>query len=236
MLTGIYPYIYDLILIAAVVAALLIGRRYGAARMLFLIAGVLCALIASSVLSSVAAQLFFENFMRDKLISSVTQALPDSGSFAELLGTLSSDSSLAAGILLLLGLGSDEAAQFERIIDEAAGSAAQTIVDSLVAPLVIGLLRSISFILIFIILSVIVKFIAKSLGLVNKAPVIGGANRFLGALLGAAFGALIVAAATVPLCLLLRHSSPEGLLSENVVENSLIYRHIYRLVRSNLFK
>ena len=235
-MTEFYPYIYDLLIVAATVIFLLVGRRYGAARMLFLVAGTLCALIAASVLSSASAQLFFDSFMRARLVESVRQALPDSSTLTELLRKLSSDSTLAAGILLLLGLSSDELSQFDTIISNAAGSAAQTVVNELLAPLVISLLRSIAFIIIFIILSVIVKLIAKSLGLVNKAPVIGGANRFLGAVLGALFGLLAVVAATVPLCILLRYSASDGFLSESVVRRSLIYRYIYDLVSSTLFK
>ena len=86
-MTEFYPYIYDLILAAAVGIFLFIGRRHGAARMLFLIAGVLCSLIAASVLSSVFAQFFFDNFMRERLIESVVQALPDSSTLTELLRT-----------------------------------------------------------------------------------------------------------------------------------------------------
>ena len=235
-MTEFYPYIYDLILAAAVGIFLFIGRRQGAARMLFLIAGVLCSLIAASVLSSVFAQLFFDNFMRERLIESVVQALPDSSTLTELLRNLSSDSSLAAGILLLLGLDSGEVGQFDIMISQAAGNAAQTLVDELLAPLIIGLLRSIAFILIFIILSVIVKLIARSLGLLNRAPVIGGVNRFLGALLGAVVGALAIIAATVPLYIVLHYSASGGFLSEAVVQRSLIYRYIYDLVSTNLFR
>lgn len=235
-MTEFYPYIYDLILAAAVGVFLFIGRRHGAARMLFLIAGVLCSLIAASWLSSVFAQFFFDNFMRERLIESVVQALPDSSTLTELLRNLSSDSALAAGILLLLGLDSGEVGQFDIIISEAAGNAAHTLVDELLSPLIISLLRSIAFILIFIILSVIVKLIAKSLGLLNRAPVIGGVNRFLGALLGAVVGALAIIAATVPLCIVLHYSASGGFLSEAVVQRSLIYRYIYDLVSTNLFR
>ncbi len=67
----------------------------------------------------------------------------------------------------------------------------QSVLDSLVGPLAIALLNLVVFFVLFGLLMVIVNILVSIAGRIFELPVIGGINRFLGALLGLVNGAII---------------------------------------------
>ncbi len=231
----LYPYIYDLTAAVIAVLFIFIGRKNGAARMIFLFVGTAAAIVAASYLSSLLSGLVFERFMREPLILAVVKALPDSKDISDLISKLLEESRFSYLALAVLGIEPSELAKFDSAVAEATERAAVTIVDSLISPLVISLLRSILFILLFLLLMLIVRLIAKALKPVNEIPVLGKVNRFFGALIGLVCAALLILVLTVPLCFAVRYLARGGLLSEKVICSGIFYRYIYGFVSKNLF-
>ncbi|MBQ9939097.1 MAG: CvpA family protein [Oscillospiraceae bacterium] len=230
-----YPYIYDLVLVVLAIIFICLGRKCGALKMLFLLIGSAVAVVAATFLSSYTADFLFVGFLRDELLGSVTNALPDSHDLQELLTAVSSDSPAVSASLKLLLNFSTHTAKLDSLIASAAENTAVTIVDTFISPIVIALLQSVTFILYLVVISFLIKLIAKSLGLVNKVPVIGGINRFLGGVFGLAFAALVVLVLTVAIRIILAGGISTDILSEQTIQNSLVYHYVYNFTAINLF-
>ena len=68
----------------------------------------------------------------------------------------------------------------------------QKIADTAIKPAAVAVLSALSFIIVLLIAAIICAILAKSLKLVNKLPLLGSLNAFLGGLLGALKGIIIV--------------------------------------------
>ena len=235
MLNTFYPYIYDLVLVLLAIIFICVGRKNGALKMLFLLIGSAVAVAAATVLSSFTADFLFAGFLREELLASVVQALPDSNDLNELLASVSSKSpAVSTALALLINFGT-KTDTLDSLIASAAENTAATIVDSFISPIVIALLQSVTFILYLIIIAFLIKLIAKSLGLVNKVPVIGGINRFVGGIFGVVFAALIVFVLTVAVRVVLASGISTDILSEQTIQNSLVYHYVYNFTAINLY-
>ncbi|MCL2013926.1 MAG: CvpA family protein [Oscillospiraceae bacterium] len=70
-------------------------------------------------------------------------------------------------------------------------------IDTVLAPVIIALVSSLVFLILFIVLTIVFRLVAKMLTFVNSIPIVGTANRVLGAVAGLLQGLIIVSAAAI---------------------------------------
>ena len=96
-------------------------------------------------------------------------------------------------------------------------------------------LRMLSFILLFIVIFLIMRLIMRLSNLFNHIPVLGGINRFFGAVLGLAEGVIFLWIACM--IIMLMSGRPAGIACEEVIRGStfltFIYEHNYLLAAVN---
>ncbi|MBR5559641.1 MAG: CvpA family protein [Oscillospiraceae bacterium] len=71
-------------------------------------------------------------------------------------------------------------------------SLSEALVQTVLKPLALNLLELIAFLLIFIVLSILIKLLIHLSQILNKLPLVGGMNRFLGGLCGLAEGLVCI--------------------------------------------
>jgi len=123
----------------------------------------------------------------------------------------------------------------ESLLSSAAENTAVTLVDSFISPIVVSLLQSITFIFFFIILFLFIRLLARSLGLLNKVPLLGWFNRFFGIIFGLALCFLLLILLTAALYLAFSLDLSTDFFSEQTIQNSLIYHHLYKFIVFHLF-
>lgn len=111
--------------------------------------------------------------------------------------------------------------------EEAPGTA---ILDTLVKPFVLVPIRAILFMVIFSIIAILLSIIVSRLSIINKIPLIGGLNSFLGGIAGLAEGALIV----LVVCIFVKLAASITdnaviFLNEQTVEQTKIFSVVYNL-------
>lgn len=160
-----------------------------------------------------------ESFLSsDSLKNAIESALPSSLASAVFSAAQSSSETVAK--VLQACVNPDDA------------KAADAIEEAFVNELIILLLKYVIFLLMFLVLSFVLKLIIAATGILNKIPVAGGVNRALGGALGIIKGSaalIIIAIIVSALSALL--SSQYSALSESTIENSLVFKYFYDLVK-----
>ncbi len=128
----------------------------------------------------------FENFFKSGLIDKMAHNIQQQGgvNLQALLGGLS-------GFLpqrLLDEIGASAAG----LLDSGAPNIAQQVVERVIAPLVIPLISVVVFFATFSLCRIVAALLVTAFKNVNRIPLIGGANKLLGGVIGAAAGVLYV--------------------------------------------
>lgn len=128
----------------------------------------------------------FENFFKSGLIDKMAHNIQQQGgvNLQALLGGLS-------GFLpqrLLDEIGASAAG----LLDSGAPNIAQQVVERVIAPLVIPLISVVVFFATFALCRIVAALLVTAFKNVNRIPLIGGANKLLGGVIGAAAGVLYV--------------------------------------------
>lgn len=113
---------------------------------------------------------------------------------------------------------------------ETKSTAKSAIMDGIIEPNCTIIIRTILFIIIFALAMIILSLIIKLAGLLNKVPVIGKANAFMGGVAGLCEGAAIV----LIICVLTRFivslcGSNIILFNETAIESTFLFKHIYNM-------
>ena len=180
------PYIVDFLLVVVIGVCVLSGGKRGFVRTLLSFIGIFVIFAAATYLSGRLAGLVYEQFIRQGLINSVQENI--SSGLSDLM-----KSGLIA-VLTALGLISQ--ATIDSIVSKIDYLAdpvrqAETIVDGALAEPVTQLIRVLLFIIILILCIIIFKAILSLSASFNNIPILGGFNKFLGALLGLVEGLVI---------------------------------------------
>lgn len=109
-------------------------------------------------------------------------------------------------------------------------TAKSAVMDGLIEPNCVMAIRTILFIIIFAVAMVILNIVINLAGLLNKVPVLGEANRFLGGAAGFLEGASIVLIVCIITRLIVSLSGPDVILfNETAIDSTFLFRHIYNM-------
>ena len=149
--------IWDLALIAVILFVMIRSVGRGFVSSFIRLLGLAAACIVAALLSGKAAAWLYDGYLAERLQTAVSDTLRQKlQTFAELLDRIDPTDTITG----------------------AAGDALRTVM--------VALLTMVAFLIIFLVAMVIVRALAKLTRNVNRVPVVGGVNRVLGGVLGAA--------------------------------------------------
>ncbi len=110
--------------------------------------------------------------------------------------------------------------------------AARAIEDAFVNDAIILLVKYALFLILYIIIRFLLKLVIAATGIINKIPVAGKVNRALGGAFGILKGGVFVLLAAIIISgLSYVLASKYSLLSESTIDNSLIFKYFYNMVK-----
>ncbi|MEG0832528.1 MAG: CvpA family protein [Oscillospiraceae bacterium] len=104
---------------------------------------------------------------------------------------------------------------------------AQAVSDALDAMLT-KLVEALIFIVAVVVLFLLISLIANALKLFNKIPILGAANKILGAVIGVAQGLIVCYLLVTVVALMIKTGSGTGIFSESIVAKTFLFSFIYR--------
>lgn len=183
--------IANIIIIATIVLFIIIGIKRGIAKTLLNLAGLIFTAITAYYLSSFLAQLIYDNFLKQTIISNLEQIIEQQGIEYAVLNCFDAVPIFITAILsLIFGLFGVSLEEFQKNMSfskDVSLSLAENIEASL-SSTVTTVLAIILIILLFIIILILVKKIIKLALKIFEIPVIKQINKLLGGLLGAVEG------------------------------------------------
>ncbi len=217
----------DIILVLILIFFIWQSARRGFVRTIIDVLGYVLAMFVAFSLSGTVATLAYDNLVKPAVISSVQQEIEENsgnevGAVIEnIFDTLPASLVKAAENI---GITKDEAIEeYNNAIEGGASKAAAAVTDSVVGPVIVNIFRTIALLIISITLISIIKVISKTLsGIVSKIPLIGWANRALGAVVGVFKGGLVALLIAVLLVIILPLIQNGG----EIIESSYILKYI----------
>ena len=188
---------YALILDAALVVLILITmvryKKRGFVAGIIDLAGSLISLVAAWFISGRVSPAVFDNFVKSGLITKTADSIQRQGGvninsiLQDLSGVL--PQSFIDGIL----------SSAEGLMSSTAPEMAEAVVENVVAPLIVPIITVAVFFVIYALCRLLVTFIVALLENINRIPVLGGINQWLGLITGFVAGLIN---AVLVLCLL----------------------------------
>lgn len=198
-----YPFIdLDLALIAVILFVMIRSVGRGFVSSFIHLLGLAAACIVAALLSGKAAAWLYDGYLAERLQTAVSDTLRQKlQTFAELLDRIDPTDTITG----------------------AAGDALRTVM--------VALLTMVAFLVIFLVAMVIVRALAKLTRNVNRVPVVGGVNRVLGGVLGAAEAFLLCYLIGMAAAVLITFSENEwSWLNTAVVQKSTILNWFVQLI------
>lgn len=114
------------------------------------------------------------------------------------------------------------------ILDADSDDYASAITDNVVKPVVLVPMRALIFVILFVIILVVLNILAKLMKGINRIPLIGGINKFLGAIAGFVQGAIVIFLICIFVQVVIVLSGNELIfLNTMTIDESFIFKKIY---------
>ncbi len=185
---------FDLIMILIIVLVAVSGYIRGAIKsILSLVGGIVSIIVAytfSKAVSPYIYDMFFKQSVSDKVSNSVSNSLDSSsGNLGDAVYNALPDflRKIVGENTLSNAVGAVADGSQQQITDAAVDA-----VQEIVAPIITALIGFIVVIIVFALLKVVIAVAIRAADVVNKLPVIGTANKIVGAVIGCIYGAVLV--------------------------------------------
>ncbi len=228
----------DLIIVGIIVLCTKKGAKDGFAKTLVGFFAFAIAIVLAGVLCAPVANFVYDKAVREPVENAVYSAVSENFVGGELSGTAEQISGVVdtaiekipAFIRGITGIESKRDAVLQSV-NELESADIREITDNIVlkyvAPVVIRILSILVFVVLFVVLLFACKLLSKGLKLVNKLPLIGKLNAFLGGVLGVLKGAVIA----LVLCWILVAVTNDGgslfdIVTAETIESSLILKTV----------
>lgn len=215
--------LFDIIPIITVIIFIIAGRHKGFAAALVGAVKWIAALLIAACLAGGIADFVYDRFMAKELEESVAETVRENDEDTNLTAWL--DKLLEA--VDISNVDEELLLQSEPVLESLGGDEEQItgyICNDIIKPLQLSYIKPICFMAVFVAVMVVLSLVERLLGLVNKIPVLGGANRLLGALLGIVEGAVVACVVCCVLVLLAELNIP--LLTPENLADSFIVRPV----------
>lgn len=210
--------VFDLVMLALLVTVAFIYARRGFAAGLVQFVGNLASLIGALVLSRQASPVLFEEFFQNGFVTSIQNTISAEGTV-----NIQSTIEKYAGFLPE-SIKQSLTASASGLLDSGAPDLAAKLVDEVIAPLLTPIIAIVLFFVAFALCRLLVGLLVAVLTNVNRIPVMGSVNRFLGFLMGLLAGVVdlyLVLCAVWAVIVITGGSIP--FLNDQVLAGSIFY-------------
>lgn len=220
-------YLLDTLAVFILIACVIACYYKGFLKTAALFFANIIAVIASAVLSKLLAGWVYESFVKEKVISLLSDKL-----------------AAVVNVPEAVGKGLDALPKFVSNLAGGAGAVTQKVADSIAAgqqsvveafekeiagPAIILLIQVILFFILILVCSFFVKRICGLLSFVNKIPLVGPINKILGGVVGVAQGFIVVYLLTLLLTFFIGVSGDKlGFVKKQDIEDTLIVSRIVK--------
>jgi uncharacterized membrane protein required for colicin V production len=181
-------FIFDMICLAVLLVLALIYARKGLVATLVQCFGTLASLIGARVLADWASPIIFESFLAQGFYSRISTTITENGTV-----NLSDLAEKYAGFLpqqLIDSVVQSVQGTVDGALSSNAANIADTVVTQVIEPLFTPVISIVLFFVAFAVFRMLVSLIVTALTNVNRLPVIGSVNRWLGFLVGLLAGSV----------------------------------------------
>ena len=188
--------VIDIILVAVFALFVYTAMKKGFMLSLLEFLAVIISFVLAYSLSPVVAEAAYDGFVEKQLVESVEDkidenfSLEETGEQAEQLLDAIPDYMVA--FAESFGISVNDIKHDLAKEDLSNENLATELVENIAQPIAIGALTVVSFLILAVVLQIILKVLARLISGVFKLPVIGSANKILGAILGACKGIVVV--------------------------------------------
>lgn len=211
--------IIDIVLVCILILTMWKNAKKGFMSGIVSLVGNLVSLFGAMFVANKVAPIMFEKFFKTGLLSKIAQTIQEQG--VPMIESFVNEISA----FLPTEFVSRVVENAKAVIDFQAPDVALQIVDNAVAPLMVPVISVVLFFLIYALLRFIVIQLSAVLVHVNKVPLIGGVNKILGLVTGAACGVIEV---LVILCaiwaFLALTNGGIAMFNEQAISQSLFYK------------
>ncbi|MBE6879595.1 MAG: CvpA family protein [Ruminococcaceae bacterium] len=168
-------------------------------------------IILAQVISDRIMNTSFGNALKD-IVKTIDNALPFIGLDENMLSQV--DNTLLSDLVISLL--------------RSGGNPGQSVLDNIVKPVVLIPMRTLIFIILFVIISILLSFVIKATSLINKIPLIGTLNEFLGAIMGLVHGVIVIFVIVIVLNMIITLTENSLIfLNESTIDKSFVFSWIY---------
>ncbi len=188
--------VLDIILVVIFAAFVLTAAKKGFVKTLLELVASILALVLAYQLSPLVAQGAYDGIVKESLVTSIEEQLDEN--FNTSTAAKKAEVTLDALPDFVVSLASSAGVEVSdikaKISSEKFSSEnlATELVEKVAEPIVVGALTIVAFMLLAILLLFALKFLAHIISKLFDVPIIGTANKLLGALLGACKGVIVI--------------------------------------------
>ncbi len=111
---------------------------------------------------------------------------------------------------------------------KSAGNPGQSVLDNIVKPIVLIPMRTIVFIILFVVINILLSVVIKATSVINKIPLIGTLNEFLGGVMGLVHGVVVIFVVVIILNMIVTLTENTLIfLNESTIDKSFVFSWIY---------
>lgn len=219
-------YILDAIIVAIIVIFTWVSAKKGFVKAIVLLLGFVLASTAAKVVSTPLSQMIYDSFIKEQIVISLEEKT------SQITGTISEQTEqltnslpdIVKNAVAVFGKETDSIAQ---TVEETGNSVSQVVEERMVAPAVISLIQTVLFILLFSVFLFIIKRVARMMGFINKIPLIGKVNVFLGGILGTLEGVIFSFVVVTAVYVAMLLSGEAFIITPKDIDSSTVYKFFY---------
>lgn len=225
--------IIDIVIVAVIALFVFIGLKRGFVRELVSLFSFVIALAVAFFLSGVGSTFIYDTVIHSVVHDSISSSVSENVSNeAEAIIMEIPDEFVDAGKSIGVDIENIVRTNMGATVEETANNVANTVSRDVARPVVSSFIRVVLFILIFILVKLLIDWIGRLLNIVSILPVVHGANKILGGVIGFLRG-LVLAVVVCYAIILVVDVRDNGILgiTKETVENSYLFNLIANIVR-----
>ncbi len=219
--------LYDAIAVVILLMSISKTARVGFAQTITALVGRIAAFFGAMFIGKSGSRLIYDLFLGRRMEDFLEESIAGSTNIGDIVSSLQEAvDALPDFVANFYGLSSH--IDLEGALDTSIADVVSVLEEQLVEPAVTGFIHIILFLISFTVLCFLANHFAKAVGLVFKLPIIKTVDRFFGGLLGILQGGInLYLIALVVRFILYFVSDPPALLSESVIDETIIWSRIF---------
>ncbi len=223
--------IIDVIMILVILLMTYLAAKRGFVKTVISLVGFVIAAFVANFLAAQLAQLVYDSFISADVSSKIATTILEAGGIT---AGIAGVKELVTGLPIPftdMGVVAGQIDSMGSSLSSDVNVAAEQIADSVVAPIATPLIQALLFIVFFIVLGILVSIVARIISRgINMVPIVGGINKFLGAIVGVAQGLILVFLIAMVINLALQGSGDFWVFSEQSIDGTFLFKHFYNLM------